>query len=80
MSHRITITVTGPTGSGKTAICQLIAEALEERGLAVTLPEALTTGGGEWRDRVVLARVLNELTVDLHLQEVNLRRSPTQGA
>ena len=44
--HQITITIAGVTGSGKTAIAQLISEALFARGFSISeLPEDLRSPG-----------------------------------
>lgn len=37
MHNAITITVEGPAGSGKTALCQLVADTLQAYGVKVVL-------------------------------------------
>lgn len=77
----ITIEVSGVTGSGKTAICQVISEVLASRGISVVSqpPElSATTHFCELRNVVELEktlRALGENGLHVHITETNLRRS-----
>jgi len=77
---KITITVEGPTGSGKTAVCQLIAEVLagKELYLAGLPPElSASTGYSERRSARGLETAIYSLRdrVQFDVVEKNLSRT-----
>ena len=64
IQHKIKITVEGETGSGKTALCQLIHEALNSYGIRNHVPEVLDerTHRAEYRAHKDLLKVLVNLS------------------
>lgn len=78
--NKITITVEGTTGSGKTAICQLIAEALAREALPIVeLPPVLSqsTNFSELRDVLSLEHAIRGIRgqVRITIVEKNLPRT-----
>lgn len=77
----IKIEVTGTTGTGKTAICQIISEVLKSRGIQVTsMPPELsdTTHFSELRNVVELEGALRSLAakgLTVEISETNAYRA-----
>lgn len=60
---KITVTVEGPTGSGKTALCQLISDTLNSYAIHNKVPEVLDerTNRSEYRTHPALMVVLTQI-------------------
>lgn len=76
MSNKITITISGPTLSGKTTLKHFIAEKLAEVGIVANMVDAEEAPGVNKASQIV--HHAGELAVDL--VEEQLGRRPTTDA
>jgi cytidylate kinase len=73
--NAITITIEGPAGSGKTALCQLVADTLQAYGVKVSLDKNTQK---DLRDSQSLYNALTSIRnrTGVHLVEKNVQGNP----